>query len=86
MIRRQKTFFLIVLFLLIVVGFLAAEWFTYDASHLRVTFLDIGQGDAILLARGSQEVLIDTGRDGSVLLAKLGATMAFWDSTIETVI
>lgn len=86
MIWRRKTFLLILLFLLIVVGFLAAEWFTYDASRLRVTFLDVGQGDAILLVRGSQEVLIDTGRDGSVLLAKLGATMPFWDRTIETVI
>lgn len=86
MIKQRRIFLLISVFLFVSAGFLAAEWFAYDASRLRVVFLNIGQGDAILLMRGSQEVLIDTGRDGSVLLSKLGAAMPFWDRTIEGVI
>ncbi len=55
-------------------------------SGLKVTFFDVGQGDAILISQGSQQVLIDGGRDGSLLLEKLGKAIPFWDRTIETVI
>lgn len=55
-------------------------------SATRVVIFDVGQGDAILLSEGSQQILIDGGPDGRVLLEELGRQMPFWDDTIEVVI
>lgn len=55
-------------------------------APLRIVFLDIGQGDAILISEGSTQVLIDGGREGKALLGKLGKHMPFWDRQLELVI
>ncbi|MDX9913809.1 MAG: ComEC/Rec2 family competence protein [Candidatus Moranbacteria bacterium] len=55
-------------------------------SDLKVYFLDVGQGDAILVTSGNNQVLIDSGRNGRITLEKLGRSMPFWDRKIETLI
>jgi len=50
-----------------------------------IVFLDIGQGDAILIQRGTTQILVDGGPDAGVV-AKLGKYMPFWDRAIEMVI
>ena len=50
-----------------------------------IDFLDVGQGDAILIRQGSQEMLIDGGQNRSVL-AQLGQTMPFLDRRLEYVV
>lgn len=55
-------------------------------SDLRVYFLDVGQGDAILVTSGNNQVLIDSGRNGRVTLENLGKAMPFWDRKLETLI
>ncbi len=57
-----------------------------ELGRIRVIFLDVGQGDAILIEQGEHQILIDGGRSGKTLLAKLGRYVPFWDRTIETVI
>lgn len=53
---------------------------------LRVTFLDVGQGDAALIESASgTQVLIDGGPDGSVL-RQLGDTMGAFDRDIDMVV
>jgi len=53
---------------------------------LTVAFLDVGQGDAILLTTPSgRHMLIDGGRGGAVLKA-LGTIMPFWDRNIDIVV
>jgi len=51
-----------------------------------VTFLTVGEGDALLISQGSNQILIDGGRNSKNLLARLGRHIPFWDRTIETVI
>ena len=51
-----------------------------------MVFLDVGQGDAILILNGSYQMLIDGGRDGRLLLNKLGKYIPFWDRNIETIV
>jgi len=65
---------------------LAGIIFYSSKQDLRVVFLDVGQGDAILISRGSNQVLIDGGPSGQILLEKLGKYVPFWDRKIEIVI
>lgn len=51
-----------------------------------VAFLNIGQGDAILISFGSNQLLIDTGKSGRALLSELGRQLPPWDRTIEVVL
>lgn len=57
-----------------------------DPSLLCVVFLDVGQGDAIFIKSPSgQQVLIDAGRDSSVL-RQLGSVMSFTDREIDYIV
>ena len=55
-------------------------------NRLRVAFLDIGQGDAVLISQGSRQILIDGGPSPSDLSQELGRLMPFWDRELEMVI
>lgn len=57
-----------------------------EFASLRVVFLDVGQGDAILITEGDTQLLIDGGAESRQLLGQLGRFVPFWDNQIETVI
>lgn len=56
-----------------------------NSYNVAVYFFDVGQGDAILISAGSNQVLIDGGPSG-IILEKLGRTMPFYDKKIELVV
>ena len=52
-----------------------------------MTFLDVGQGDAVFIQTPSgRQVLVDGGPGESALLAQLGRQMPFWDRGIDVVV
>lgn len=56
-------------------------------DRLHVSFLDVGQGDAILIQTpGRHTILIDGGPDPERLLVELGRRMPFWSRSIDLVI
>jgi competence protein ComEC len=59
---------------------------TMPDDELRVSFLDVGQGEAILIQKGNQQVLVDGGPTPQALALELGDRMPFWDRTIELVV
>lgn len=58
----------------------------YNDQQIKVVFLSVGQGDAILIQSGRQQILIDGGREGATLLGALGRELPFYDRTIDVVI
>jgi competence protein ComEC len=55
-------------------------------NRLHVSFLDVGQGDAILIQKGSQDILVDGGPSPGAITLELGKKLPFWDRTIELVV
>ncbi len=84
-VRKVPTKF-VVLPLLLLAALVWAAAFRVPDAKLHVFFLDVGQGDAILLQKGQQQVLIDGGPDPERIALELGERLPFWDRTIELVI
>jgi len=59
---------------------------TMPDNNLHVSFLNVGEGDAILIQKGNQQILVDGGPSPQALSLELGDKMPFWDRTIELVI
>jgi competence protein ComEC len=52
-------------------------------DSLRVSFLDVGQGDAILIQKGNKQVLVDGGPSPQSVMLDLSRQMPFWDRSID---
>lgn len=83
---RIRTLVVVFLFALALVAGCFLSVSIRKFAPLRVIFLDVGQGDAILITEGDTQVLIDGGADSRQLLGQLGRFVPFWDHRIETVI
>jgi competence protein ComEC len=61
--------------------------FNMPDNRMHVSFLDVGQGDAILIQTPNhQDILVDGGPSAQAISAELSAHMPFWDRTIELVV
>ncbi|EKE20332.1 MAG: hypothetical protein ACD_8C00020G0001, partial [uncultured bacterium] len=83
--NRKIIYGILILFATLVLILSLIIWHGKNAS-LSVVFLDVGQGDSILISEGSQQLLIDGGKDGKLLLEKMGKYVPFWDRKIEAII
>lgn len=72
--------------LLVVAILVWSALLTMPDEKLHVSFLDVGQGDAILVQQGSQQVLIDGGPDAQRINLELSEKLPFWDRTIELMV
>jgi competence protein ComEC len=65
----------------------SSVFFVPSDHRLEVTFMDVGQGDAIYIRTpAGQDILIDGGPSPQRLAQELSTRMPFWDRTIELVI
>lgn len=56
-------------------------------GRLHVYFLDVGQGDAILVVTpDGRQILVDGGPSPTALLNQLGAVLPFWDRSLDLVV
>jgi len=73
---------LLVIVILVWVAAIAAP----SGEKLTVSFLDVGQGDAILIQIENQRVLVDGGPSPEKICSELGERLPFWDKTIDLVV
>jgi len=83
---NSKKLLIILLFLIFLSGFLFYNLNFSQNNLLRVYFLDVGQGDAILIQTPqNQDILIDGG-PGKNVINELDKHMTFWNQDIELMI
>lgn len=78
---RKRIIAIIIGLITLLFGF----WYYRPDEKLHLVFCDVGQGDAILISRGKEQVLIDGGPNEEVLTC-LSGHMPFWDRKIEMVV
>ncbi len=87
--NKKQSYFLLgaVLIVIITIVLLFILHFKpVDKNILTVTFLNVGQGDAIFIeAPNKKQILVDGGGDGTIL-RELGSVMPFYDRSIDIVI
>lgn len=60
---------------------------TQPDGRLHISFLDVGQGDAVFIQTPSgRQMLVDGGQFPSVLQAHLGRQMPFWDRRLDIIV
>ena len=84
--NNRKIIYGILFAMFALVLILAGIMFSMRKNILQIVFLDVGQGDSILISEGSNQILIDGGKDGKLLLEKLGKYIPFWDRNIEMIV
>ena len=73
--------------LIIVVVLVWVAAITAPDSKLHVFFLDVGQGDAILIQTPShRNILVDGGPSPEAITTELGKRLPFWNRTIDLLI
>ncbi len=59
---------------------------TLPDRNLQVSFLDVGEGESILIQSAGQHILIDGGPSGQRVCQELGNKLPFWDRKIDMLI
>ncbi len=72
--------------LLVIAVLVSFAAFTMPDDDLHVSFLDVGEGDAILVQKGNQQIVIDGGPSPQAINLELGREMPFWDKTIDLLV
>ncbi len=75
-----------ILLLFSAIFLVAAYLIAMPDGRARIIFCDVGQGDAILVSRGFEQILVDTGTDNKKVLRCLDKYLAFWDKNIDLLI
>jgi competence protein ComEC len=60
--------------------------FSLPDKKLHISFLDVGEGDAILIQNNGQNILIDGGPSPQAVCLGLGKKLPFWERDLDLVI
>lgn len=83
--KRQRYYLFFALVVVLNIFIWSVVWLKKE-PHLTVSFLDVGQGDAILIESPTgEQMLVDGGRDHAVL-RELGKYMSPFDRSLDVVV
>ncbi|MFH0929845.1 MAG: ComEC/Rec2 family competence protein [Candidatus Moraniibacteriota bacterium] len=82
---KNKPYYFAITILLVFFAYFSYQIYL-GVGSLKVIFLDVGQGDSILIQKGTKQILIDGGPSGKTEMAKLGKYLPYFDDEIEVVI
>ncbi len=72
---------------LLIMAFLTSSMtVTLPDSRLHVSFLDVGEGDAILIQAAGQTILVDGGDRPQAVIRQLSKKMPFWNRNIDLIV
>ncbi len=87
--RQDRTSFIrlaVVISLMVIFVLVWTDIYNKDTKELTANFLNVGQGDSILVeAYGGKQMLVDTG-DGKDILYQLSKNVPFLDNRIEIIL
>jgi len=83
--KKTWSYAIFILFIASVLTWSAVIKLGESEDNLAIIACDVGQGDAILIQKGSAQILIDGGQGESVMSC-LSRHMPFWDRKIELVV
>lgn len=84
---RKKIFLYSAVILLLLNFFCWKEVFALSENNfIKVSFLDVGQGDSIFIETPQKHQILIDGGPTSAVLQKLSERMPFWDKTIDLLI
>lgn len=72
--------------LLLVAVLVSVTAATMPDDNLHISFLDVGEGDAILIQKDNQQILVDGGPSSQAISLGLGNKIPFWDRTIDLLV
>lgn len=70
----------------LLVGLVMLVILQWPSKQLRVIVCDVGQGDGILIIKGSTQVVVDGGPSEAKMLSCLEEHLPFWDRQIELIV
>jgi competence protein ComEC len=82
---KTKISYFFLLVLLAISTYFAYQIIT-EVKPLQVVFLDVGQGDSILIQKGTKQILIDGGPSGKTEMAELGKYLPYFDREIDVIV
>jgi competence protein ComEC len=59
---------------------------TLPDTRMKVSFLDVGEGDAVLIQSSGTNILVDGGPSPQAVCRELGAILPFWDRRIDLLV
>ena len=70
----------------LLVGLVFLAILQWPSQKFRIVACDVGQGDGIVMTKGSIQVIVDGGPSGEKMLSCLEKHVPFWDHTIELIV
>lgn len=70
----------------VIISLFWSLWQPYPRDEAVIIICDVGQGDAIILIHGTNQILIDGGPTPEKVLKCLGENLPIWDKKIEMVV
>jgi len=70
----------------LIIGFVGMVISQRPSERARMVVCDVGQGDAILIIKGSNQVLIDGGPSSDKILSCLEKNVPFYDRSLELIV